>query len=213
MKCNKCGFENNAKAKFCTKCGNPLESKPEGSSNNSKFIIVGLVAVIIILIAVIGYFAVSGDSLDDSQSVNDAGNEAMDTVQSSPQDESESSSQPAQTTQESSSQQATTTQIASESKSWTSIGSYSGSGSGSQTISVPPGKIMVKLSAYPIKNYATNHLYVSGSNGESGGVDWGSKSAVATRSDSFTYTSSQTETFEIDYYETVNWNVEFYIYE
>ena len=48
----------------------------------------------------------------------------------------------------------------SESKSWESIGSYSGSGSGSQTIKVPEGKIMVKLSAYPIKNYATNHLYV-----------------------------------------------------
>ena len=43
---------------------------------------------------------------------------------------------------------------------------------------------MVKITAYPIKNYATNHLYVSGSNGQSAGVDWGSRSAVASRYDS-----------------------------
>ena len=78
---------------------------------------------------------------------------------------------------------------------------------------VAAGKIMVKLSAYPIKNYATNHLYVTGSNGESGGVDWGSKSAVETRSDSFTYTSSSEEVFTIDFYETVNWQVEFFRYQ
>lgn len=93
------------------------------------------------------------------------------------------------------------------------IGSYSGSGSGSQAVSVPAGKIMVKITAYPIKNYATNHLYVSGSNGQSAGVDWGSRSAVASRYDSLTYESSSSETFNIDYYETVSWSVEFYKYE
>jgi hypothetical protein len=94
-----------------------------------------------------------------------------------------------------------------------SIGSYSGSGSGSKTIDVPDGTIKVELSAYPIKNYATNHLYVTGSNGRSGGVDWGSTSAVETRSDSFTYTSSSSQTFTIDYYETVSWQVNFYRYQ
>ena len=92
-------------------------------------------------------------------------------------------------------------------------GSGSGSGSGSQAVSVPAGKIMVKITAYPIKNYATNHLYVSGSNGQSAGVDWGSRSAVASRYDSLTYESSSSETFNIDYYETVSWSVEFYKYE
>ena len=113
------------------------------------------------------------------------------------------------TKQTSSSSSSSTT----ESGDWVSIGSYSGSGSGSETVNVPEGKIMVKLSAYPIKNYDTNHLYVSGSNGESGGVDWGSKSAVETRSDSFTYTSTSSETFTIDYYETVSWEVEFFKYQ
>ena len=55
MKCSKCGFENKDKAKFCTKCGNPLavESPQQNvaSSNNSKYII-ALIAVIIVLAGV-----------------------------------------------------------------------------------------------------------------------------------------------------------------
>jgi hypothetical protein len=40
-----------------------------------------------------------------------------------------------------------------------------------------------------------------------------SRSAVASRYDSLTYESSSSETFNIDYYETVSWSVEFYKYE
>jgi cytoskeletal protein RodZ len=212
MKCSKCGFENKDKAKFCTKCGNSLavqntESMPD-KPNNSKYLIIALIAVIIILAGTIGYFALSNNSdavqtNDDSQSTD---SDDVSSVESSDEDESDS----AKTESISSSK---TSAKVEDSKDWVSIGSYSGSGSGSETINVPAGKIMVKLSAYPIKNYATNHLYVSGSNGESGGVDWGSKSAVETRSDSFTYTSSSEEVFTIDYYETVNWNVEFFRYQ
>ena len=212
MKCSKCGFENKDKAKFCTKCGNSLtqtnvESVPV-KSNNSKYLIIALVAIIIILVGTIGYFALNANSSDSVQS-NDASqstasDESQDSVNS---DDDESDS--AKTESLSSSK---TTHVE-DTKEWVSIGSYSGSGSGSETITVPEGKIMVKLSAYPIKNYATNHLYVSGSNGESGGVDWGSKSAVETRSDSFTYSSSSEEVFTIDYYETVSWQVEFFRYQ
>lgn len=56
-------------------------------------------------------------------------------------------------------------------------------------------------------------MYVSGSNGQSAGVDWGSRSTVASRYDSLTYKSSSSKTFNIDYYETVSWSVEFYKYE
>jgi hypothetical protein len=215
MKCSKCGFENKDKAKFCTKCGNSLtvaatESVPV-KSNNSKYIIIALIAIIIILVGTVGYFALNNNSNavqsnDNSQS---AGSQEVQSADSS-DDSSDDDSDSAKTTSVSSSK---TSSKNSDSKDWVSIGSYSGSGSGSETITVPEGKIMVKLSAYPIKNYATNHLYVSGSNGESGGVDWGSKSKVETRSDSFTYTSSSEEVFTIDYYETVSWEVEFFRYQ
>ncbi len=204
MICKNCGFDNKKGAKFCTKCGSALA---HDKGDNSKYLIIALIAIIVILAGVIGYFALSGgDSAQDSGASQSVASQSDESVSGS--DDSDSD---AKTKSVSSSKSSTSK--ASESKSWESIGSYSGSGSGSQTIEVPEGKIMVKLSAYPIKNYATNHLYVSGSNGESGGVDWGSKSAVETRSDSFTYTSSSSEVFTIDYYETVSWEVEFYRYQ
>ena len=200
MKCSQCGFENNDKAKFCTKCGSSLaqtavQSTPKSNDNTTKYIIIALLVVVILLVGCIGFFAMNMTvSHVDSQSPSDNQVEQVDEDVS---------------TNEISSSQSPTSQ----SKSWVSIGSYSGSGSGSKTIEVPEGKIKVELSAYPIKNYATNHLYVTGSNGKGGGVDWGSTSAVETRSDSFTYTSSSSQTFTIDYYETVSWQVDFYRYQ
>ncbi|MBQ2665458.1 zinc ribbon domain-containing protein [Methanobrevibacter sp.] len=211
MKCSKCGFENKDEAKFCTKCGNPFNEQNSGDSaksDNSKYIIIALVIVILLLVGTIGYFMLNSNSSEPVQSSDNSHNSIdSDSVQSNAQ-EAESS--------DDSDSQKTTTAVSSSksaSKEWVSIGSYSGSGSGSQSIRVPEGTIKVELSAYPIKNYATNHLYVSGSNDVSGGVDWGSKSDVETRYDSFTYTSSSEEVFTIDYYETVSWNVEFYRYQ
>ena len=204
MKCTHCGFENKDNAKFCTKCGKPLVQKTASlqtnESGNVKYIVIVLVVIILILVGVLG-FSIYNMNLNH---IRDSG----DLQHSSALQQSGD----VNTQEESSSQGVTTTQVV-DSKSWVSIGSYSGSGSGSQTISVPSGKILVKLSAYPIKNYATNYLYVSGSNGARGGVDWGSHSDVETRSDSFEYTSSNQETFTIDYYETVSWKVEFFRYQ
>jgi hypothetical protein len=213
MRCNKCGFENKDTAKFCTKCGNSLNvAEPVGGStksDNSRYIIVALVAIIIILVGTVGYFALNSNSSpvqSNDVSQESADSSDVESVDSSDDDDSSSDKTESVSSSKSSTQE-------SESKDWVLIGSYSGSGSGSESFSVPEGKIMIKLSAYPIKNYATNHLYVSGSNGESGGVDWGSTSAVETRSDSFTYTSSSEELFSIDYYETVSWEVEIYRYQ
>lgn len=59
MKCSQCGFENNDKAKFCTKCGSsltpPIVEPAPKSNNNSKYIIVALLAVIIVLVGCIGF--------------------------------------------------------------------------------------------------------------------------------------------------------------
>lgn len=216
MKCSKCGFENKDNAKFCTKCGSPLEVHPQPKgpgADNSKYIIIALVVIIIILAGAIGYFAFSMHS-DSGQNDNVQTNDSSPVTQAVSEDSNGGSSESSSKNTEavSTSQSPATTQVV-ESKSWVSIGSYSGSGSGSQTINVPEGRIMVKLSAFPIKNYATNHLYVSGSNGQSGGVDWGPTSDVETRSDSFEYTSSNSEIFTIDYNETVSWEVEFFRYQ
>ena len=64
MKCENCGFENNGKAKFCTRCGASLAQKNEVQTqqkdgNNTKYLIVGLTALIIVLICAIGYFAIN----------------------------------------------------------------------------------------------------------------------------------------------------------
>ena len=152
------------------------------------------------LAGVIGYFALNSEDVqsnDNSQS--QAASNETESVDNSQEEDN------AKTTTVASSKEDT--------KEWVSIGSYSGSGTGSKSINVPAGKIKIELTAFPIKNYATNHLYVSGSNGESGGVDWGSTSPVESRSDSFTYKSDSEELFTIDYYETVSWEVEFYRYQ
>ena len=66
MKCENCGFENNGKAKFCTRCGASLAQKNEVQTqqkdgNNTKYLIVGLTALIIVLICAIGYFAIRSE--------------------------------------------------------------------------------------------------------------------------------------------------------
>ena len=214
MKCSKCGQENKHEAKFCTKCGNPLSAPAGGVSENgsgidSKYIIIALIVVILILVGVIGYFALnSGSGVGDASPQSSADSDKVQSDENSG-DSSDSNSDSSKKTHESSSK----TSSSSKSKKWVSIGRYSGSGSGSKTIKVPDGKIKVELSAYPILNYATNHLYVSGTNGESGGVDWGPTSDVETRSDSFKFTSKSEEEFTIDYYETVSWEVEFFRYQ
>lgn len=203
MRCKECGFKNNEKAKFCTRCGASLVkqkgiSTTQQNGNNTKYLIVGLIAIIIVLICVIGYFAVN---LNDN-TVNQIDNYSSDILTGS-----------SSSVNESNFSHSGSSSSSVKSGEWKLIGSYSGSGSGSQSVSVPSGKIMVKITAYPIKNYATNYLYVSGSNGQSAGVEWGSTSEVASRYDSVTYESSSSETFNIDYYETVSWSVEFYKYE
>ena len=52
MKCPKCGKENSDNAKFCTSCGNTLESK---TKDNNKLIIIALVAIVIVLAGVAIY--------------------------------------------------------------------------------------------------------------------------------------------------------------
>ncbi|WP_286009053.1 zinc ribbon domain-containing protein [Methanobrevibacter woesei] len=204
MFCPKCGKAIKDDAKFCKYCGTQVSknnqsvnvnsdtSSDSKSNNNTKILAVAIVVAAIVLVALVfAALSLTSDNSGDDAKAVEANNESSVVVTSS---SSQSSS-------------------ASAEKSWVSVGSFSGSGSGSQTISVPSGEIRIDISAFPIKNYATNHLYLTGSNGESAGVDWGSTSAVASRSDSVSFTSSSTTTFTIDYYETESWSVEVYRYQ
>lgn len=204
MFCPKCGKAIKDDAKFCKYCGTQVSknnqsvhvksdtSSDSKNNNNAKILAVAIVVAAIVLVALVfAALSLTSDNSGDDAKAVEANNESSVVVTSS---SSQSSSVSAE-------------------KSWVSVGSFSGSGSGSQSISVPSGQIRIDISAFPIKNYATNHLYLTGSNGESAGVDWGSTSAVASRSDSVSFTSSSTTTFTIDYYETESWSVEVYRYQ
>lgn len=204
MFCPKCGKAIKDDAKFCKYCGTQISknnqsvnvnsdtSSDSKNKNNTKILAVAIVVAAIVLVALVfaALSLTSDDGGDDAKAV-EANNESSVVVTSS---SSQSSSVSAE-------------------KSWVSVGSFSGSGSGSQSISVPAGEIRIDITAFPIKNYATNYLYLIGSNGESAGIDWGSTSAVASKSDSVSFTSSSTTTFTIDYYETESWSVEVYKYQ
>ena len=204
MFCPKCGKAIKDDAKFCKYCGTQISknnqsvnvnsdtSSDSKNKDNTKILAVAIVVAAIVLVALVfAALSLTSDNSGDDAKAVEANNESSVVVTSS---SSQSSSVSAE-------------------KSWVSVGSFSGSGSGSQSISVPSGQIRIDISAFPIKNYATNHLYLTGSNGESAGVDWGSTSAVASRSDSVSFTSSSTTTFTIDYYETESWSVEVYKYQ
>ena len=68
MKCSNCNEENSETAKFCKKCGTPLEKKAinhanminsmnnkSGSDNTTKYIIIALVVVAIVLAGTFAY--------------------------------------------------------------------------------------------------------------------------------------------------------------
>lgn len=207
MFCPKCGKAIKDDAKFCKYCGTQISKNSQSvnvnsdtsfdskNKDNTKILAVAIVVAAIVLVALVfAALSLTSDNGGDDAKAVEANKDSSVAVTSSSSSSSQSSSANAE-------------------KSWVSVGSFSGSGSGSQSISVPAGEIRIDISAFPIKNYATNYLYLTGSNGESAGIDWGSTSAVASKSDSVSFTSSSTTTFTIDYYETESWSVEVYKYQ
>ncbi len=187
MKCKSCGYENKDGAKFCTNCGEELVYKKTKTNTNKANLIIILITIVVIaaIIGVAAYMIYGNNNSDETYQLNNS-NDSVATEISNSQ---------------------------ASAKEWKSIGSFSGSGTGSKTISIPAGQIRIDLTSFPIKNYADNHLYVSGSNGESAALDWNSHSDVASKSDSISFISNSQTTFTIDYYETVSWNVEVYKYQ
>lgn len=212
MKCPHCNTLNKEGAKFCKNCGKAINneslaykdkfadskvktpasvSSTESSKSNNNILIICVTVIICAVIIAGALVYMNSNDSSDSNTVDNSNGDSGSVSNSQSSSNTVSQSAP---------------------KSWKLIDSFSGSGTGSESYSIPAGKIKVKISAYPIKNYATNHLYVSSTTGNSAGVDWGSKSAVETRYDSMTFTSSGGDAIDIDYYETVSWNVDVYQY-
>ncbi len=212
MKCPHCNSFNKEEAKFCKNCGKPLNNQSlayhdkfgdskiennipiEESSGSKNTLIICITVVICALIvsgALILVYTHNNDS-DDGNFINSTSNNAIADV----------------------SNQSTNPQVNPvKTESWQLIGSVSGSGSGLESYTIPEGKIKIKITAFPIKNYGNNYLEVSSSTGDSVSVNWDSKSAVKSKSDSMTFESYGGDTINIDYYETVSWTVDIYKYE
>lgn len=64
--CRKCGKELDDDAEFCDECGNPIyETKNSKITINKKTAIIGILTIIII--AIIGLFALTGGNIEDAQ--------------------------------------------------------------------------------------------------------------------------------------------------
>lgn len=92
MKCSNCNAENSEGAKFCKKCGNPLDektinhdeiiksvgkNKTESDNNTTKIIIIALAIVAVVLAGAFAYIYMSGDSNSSNSNAN-AGSESQD---------------------------------------------------------------------------------------------------------------------------------------
>lgn len=109
MKCSNCDAENSDGAKFCKKCGNPLEektinheeiinsvgNKKTKTNDNTKIIIIALAIVAVVLAGAFAYIYMSGNSnASDAGSTSNAGSSshAVDQDDSSAKQASSSSS-------------------------------------------------------------------------------------------------------------------------
>lgn len=218
MKCPHCNTLNKDGAKFCKNCGKPInqgslafhdkfdnkninntqsDSNSSNSSRNTLIICITTIICVIIILATVIYI----NSNQGNTVIND-NNQATDSV--NPEDLNLGNDNK-DISHESS-------DFNNSVKSWQLVDKYYGSGSGIESYNLPEGKVKVEISAFPIKNYATNHLYVSSSSGESLSLDWGSKSKVKAKSDSMIFDASNGDIIDIDYYETTDWEVKIYKY-
>nr|WP_295161650.1 zinc ribbon domain-containing protein [uncultured Methanobrevibacter sp.] len=110
MKCSNCNAENSDGAKFCKKCGNPLEEKTinheeiinsvgnvktKSDDNTTKIIIVALVIVAVVLAGAFAYIYMSGNS--DSGSSSNAGSASSDSDKVDSSNQQSASSNPEKT--------------------------------------------------------------------------------------------------------------------
>lgn len=112
MKCPNCQSENSESAKFCKKCGAPLEKKTidhesminsmgggskTSGDNTTKIIIIALAIIAVVLAGAFVYIYSSGNSSDSNDASNVLADKNTSQVQENP---TKTASQPAQQTQQ-----------------------------------------------------------------------------------------------------------------
>ncbi|MCC7554001.1 MAG: zinc ribbon domain-containing protein [Methanobacteriaceae archaeon] len=187
MFCQNCGTKNDEDAIYCEKCGLKLIKKPENSNKN---ILIIILIVILVIASLAGLFIFLSNNSNSDVSQNN--------VPSMGSDENlrnvENSNHP---------------------KTWNQINSYSGVSDYTTGVNIKGDKIKVEFSAFPIKNYADNHMkvdvYKDGKYLDSSSVSWNGKSAVATRSNNIelSYGPGNYQIY-VDGYELVSWNMVVY---
>jgi len=118
MKCSNCNAENNEGAKFCKKCGTPLEKKENShekminsmnndkKSDNTKIIIAALIVIVVVLAGAFIYlqgFGNNSHSQDSAPSQSNASSSASQPQQDSQNQASSSQSNEPKTAQQQSS--------------------------------------------------------------------------------------------------------------
>ena len=114
MKCSKCGAENSDGAKFCKKCGNPLDektinheeiinsvgnNKTKSNGNTTKMIIIALAIIAVVLACAFAYIYTSGNSTADDSNVNSNAGSSNQTVNQDDSSQKTASSNPEKTAQ------------------------------------------------------------------------------------------------------------------
>jgi len=201
--CPECGTENNDNSTFCRSCGKRLSNihsmnkdtnTTENTLGNNK-ILIGAIIALILIVAVIGTYAVVTTLNNDNNDSDSAVDSSVDTGPGSSVSDASNVN----------------------TKSWHKIDSFSGSGDYQITFNNNNGnKIKVVSTAMPIKNYADNYMYTTvsknGYNVGSSQLSWNSKSAVATKTDNIQFSGVGTYYIDISAYELQYWNLEIYEY-
>ena len=114
MKCSKCDAENSDGAKFCKKCGNPLDEKTinhekiinsvgnyktKSNDNTTKIIIIALAIIAVVLAGAFAYIYTSGNSTADDSNVNSNAGSSNQTVNKDDSSQKTASSNPEKTAQ------------------------------------------------------------------------------------------------------------------
>ncbi len=198
MKCKKCGKDNPPNSKYCLNCGSKIENIPQNQNNNSKTLITVGIVIIILLIAILTAVIFSMSNVQNEADSNNQSNANPTLINNNDGADNNVNNN------------------AANQGSWHKVGTYNGVSSDSLNVATKGTQFRIVTTAMPIKNYATNYIYTTvKNNGNTIGSsqsDWGSRSAVATKTKTLEFTGSGSVTIDINAYELQWWSVEVWDY-